>query len=249
MGDDRWRSTTLVNCWNEISDGKKDKAFDLWTSPAAMKVTDISSALIMTDMNRQRDRHSDNTMPVSLEDIFEAKNELTTSPSIEEKATSSTGKAFSKQNNTHILVASPGSPSGTDDSADDRIPTLPPTTDVNTVPDTTPLKLDTPVQRLEGKLCKLHGQGVKKWKQSHEMVVGADGVVKKKYAQKTYWVWDLDLRGDKKLRQPSLKLMMIQRGVDDNQVATGGGSSKFCTSKVGQSLSCEHVAGSNQSKD
>ena len=152
-----------------------------------MKVSDISSALIMTDMNRQRDRHSDNTMPVSLEDISEAKNELTTSPSIEEKATSSTGKAFSKQNNSLILVASPGSPSGTDDSADDRIRPPPPTTDVNTVTDATPLKLDTPGQRLVGKLkgvddtttdmggsprlrrsctynkkgvCKQHGQGL-----------------------------------------------------------------------------------------
>ena len=98
-------------------------------------------------------------------------------------------------------------------------------------------------------VCKQHGQWVKKWKPSHEMVVGADGVMKKRYTKKTYWVCDLDLRGDKKLRQPSLKLMMTQRGGDDNQVAKGGGSSKFCTSKVGQNLSCGHVAGSNQSKD
>ena len=61
-----------------------------------------------------------------------------------------------------------------------------------------------------------------------------------------YWVCDLDLRGDKKLRQPSLKLMMTQRGGDDNRVAKGGGSSKFCTSKVGQNLSCVQGASSDE---
>ena len=67
--------------------------------------------------------------------------------------------------------------------------------------------------------CIQHGQGIEKFRPGHEMVVGTDGGLNKKYVKKKFWVCDLDLKGDKKLRQPALNFKMTQndrkRGGDD----------------------------------
>ena len=141
------------------------------------------------------------------------------------------------------------------------------------VPDANQKKLATPGQRLVGRrkgvvgigasprlrtsctyskagICSQHGQGIEKFEPGHEMVVGKDGGLKKKYVKKKYWVCDLDLGGVKKLRQPSINFKMTQndrkRGGDDDQTVEGGGCSSLMTSKVGQNLSCVQGAGSDE---
>ena len=101
-------------------------------------------------------------------------------------------------------------------------------------------------------VCSQHGQGIKKFKPSHEMVVGPRGGLVKKYVKKYYWVCDLDLMGDVKLKQPRLNLMMTQndrRGGDGGQQTLGGGIGVSSTSKVGQNKSCVQVAGSQERKE
>lgn len=103
-----------------------------------------------------------------------------------------------------------------------------------------------------GGVCSVHGQAVKKFRPGHELVVGPDGGMKKRYVKKTFWVCDLNQMGDKKLKQPVLSLMMTQndrKGGDDSPVAMGGGTSSSSTSKEGQNKSYEHVAGCDVSQE
>ena len=104
----------------------------------------------------------------------------------------------------------------------------------------------------EGGVTSVHGQAVKKFRPGHELVVGPDGGMKKRYVKKTFWVCDLNQMGDKKLKQPVLSLMMTQndrKGGDDSPVAMGGGTSSSSTSKEGQNKSYEHVAGCDVSQE
>ena len=143
------------------------------------------------------------------------------------------------------------------------------------VPDANQKKLATPRQRLVGRskgvvgigasprlrtsctyskggMCSQHGHGIEKFEPGHEMVVGKDGGLKKKYVKKKYWVCDLDMESGKKLRQPSINFKMTQndrKGGNDGSAAMGGGSSNLSTSKVGQNKSYEHVAGSDVSQE
>ena len=99
-------------------------------------------------------------------------------------------------------------------------------------------------------MCSQHGQGIEKFEPGHEMVVGKDGGLKKKYVKKKYWVCDLDMESGEKLIQPSIVFKMTQndrkRGGDDGPTVEGGGCSSLSTSKVGQSLSCGQGAGSDE---
>ena len=91
---------------------------------------------------------------------------------------------------------------------------------------------------------------MKKFRPGHEMTVGPDGGLQKKYVRKPYWECDLDLMGNKKLKQPTLNFKMMtqndRRGGDDGPVTQGGGNCDLSTSKVGQNMKCVRVAGGDE---
>ena len=100
-------------------------------------------------------------------------------------------------------------------------------------------------------VCGVHGQAVKKFRPGHEMIVGPDGGLKKKYVRKSYWKCDLDLMGEKKLKQPTLNFKMMTQnnrmgGCNDGPITTGGFEHVPSTSKVGQNMNCGRVAGGDE---
>ena len=80
-----------------------------------MRIPEISRALSIDDKIEQRDRHSPDITTVSGDGAFDTKNVKRVLPSTLEKAATPTGKAFSFRNTKHVLIASPGHPSGADD--------------------------------------------------------------------------------------------------------------------------------------
>ena len=57
--------------------------------------------------------------------------------------------------------------------------------------------------------CHLHGQGVEKYHGGHTLVRGANGKLKKKYSRQYYYVCDLDVGGEKKLKQTQLSFTKV----------------------------------------
>ena len=84
-------------------------------------------------------------------------------------------------------------------------------------------------------VCKTHGEGAKlHWRGSYVKATRPDGTHYKKYAKEYYYECDLNLMGDRKLKQAKLPLiMMTQNG------RGGGGDDSFENGKLEVSSSKE----------
>ena len=85
---------------------------------------------------------------------------------------------------------------------------------------------------LRGGWCKTHGGGARKaWKHIVKEVVGPDGMTKKKYLKRVYYVCDIEMKTKGSLTQPISTFFSSNR--QDNTL--GGRDSQFSTSTEGQS--------------